>query len=160
MSVLSVDHQINDLPVCLKHSLRCQFSYTTDCIFHAFFHDTVTADKLLSVLIHKVPKDSRVYGRSDLRRAGCFRPVTDHPRYDGKTIDNGMFALLLTVSVQIGDSGATSTSGSDGATVCRKSADSFFDMNSSPDSRLAVPGTWSPQIPAVLSQKPRWGQML
>ena len=76
--VLSVDHQMDDLPVCLEHTLRCQFTHTADRIFHSFFYDTVTADKLLSVLIHKVTKDSRVYRGCDLRCAGCFRSVADH----------------------------------------------------------------------------------
>ena len=69
---------MNDFPVCLEHALGCQFTYTADRIFHTFFYDTVTADKLLSVLIHKVPKDSRVYRRRDLRCAGCFCSVADH----------------------------------------------------------------------------------
>ena len=72
--VLSVDHQMDDLPVCLEHTLRCQFAHTADRIFHAFFYDTVTADKLLSVLVHKVTEDSRVYRRRDLllRRRSCL----------------------------------------------------------------------------------------
>lgn len=69
---------MNDLPVCLEHTFRCQFTNTADRIFHSFFYDTVTADKLLSVLIHKVTKDSRVYRGCDLRCAGCFRSVADH----------------------------------------------------------------------------------
>jgi len=76
--VLSVDHQMDDLPVCLEHTLRCQFAHTADRIFHAFFHDTVASDKLLSVLIHKVTKDSRIYGGRDLCCTGCFRSVADH----------------------------------------------------------------------------------
>ena len=69
---------MDDLPVCLEHTLRCQFAHTADRIFHSFFYDTVTADKLLSVLIHKVTKDSRVYRGCDLCCAGCFRSVADH----------------------------------------------------------------------------------
>ena len=40
-----------------------------------------------------------------------------------------MFALFLAVSVQIGDPGATTTSGSHCTAICGKSADSFFDMD-------------------------------
>ena len=76
--VLSVDHQMHDLPVCLKHTFRCQFTNTADRIFHAFFHDTVAADKLLSVLVHKVTEDSRIYGGRDLCCTGRFCSVTDH----------------------------------------------------------------------------------
>ena len=69
---------MDDLPVCLEHTLRCQFAHTADRIFHAFFHDTVAADKLLSVLVHKVTEDSRIYGGRDLCCTGRFRSVADH----------------------------------------------------------------------------------
>ena len=35
---------MNDLPICLKHTFRCQFTNTADRIFHSFFYDTVTTD--------------------------------------------------------------------------------------------------------------------
>ena len=69
---------MNDFPVCLEHTLGCQFTYTADRIFHTFFYDTVTADKLLSVLVHKVTEDSRIYGGRDLCCTGRFRSVADH----------------------------------------------------------------------------------
>ena len=60
--VLSVDHQMHDLPVCLKHTLGCQFTHTADRIFHTFFDNSLAPCKLMAAFyLHMVSHQPSVH---------------------------------------------------------------------------------------------------
>ena len=85
--VSAICHNLNNLLICSFHAFLAQTADIADCILHAFRDDPVTSAELLTIDVHLISQNSRIYRSGNLSGTGRFRPVTDDPRHNRQSID-------------------------------------------------------------------------